>query len=142
MSTYETIETIETIKPAKPEPITITLSEIVLQLTGNGHKIVAFLLSVMDGNESASMKERIRASEILLDRGFGRPVESIYVHQDVKHRLMESWSDDELKSLVDMRRMITGIVDPTKIVEMPMFEPKPDLDLSLDSKSEATESSL
>lgn len=121
--------------PESPDWATLDmiLAQHVIRLTDKGLSIIEFIASVMNGSvEKATIKDRIRAAEILLDRGFGKPMTEVRFRGEIKHNhKMDSWTDEELRALIDIRRTITGIVNPTKIIDMPPG-PVLDYDLSLD----------
>lgn len=51
-----------------------TLAAYVREKTRDGRDLVDFLLSIVANGRAAS-KVRVQAAEILMDRGFGRPVQ-------------------------------------------------------------------
>ena len=59
--------------------------------------------------------------EILLERGFGKPVQQVEVDGQVNlTRELSSFSDKELMELVDLRKRLRGDEDdtsPTEIIE-------------------------
>jgi hypothetical protein len=52
------------------------LARYVSSVTGGGKALVDFLVLVAEGKVPELKRERMRAIELLLDRGFGRPVQA------------------------------------------------------------------
>ena len=67
------------------------------------------------------VRDRIKAMEILLERGFGKPVQQVEVDGQVNlTRELSSFSDKELMELVDLRKRLRGDEDdtgPSEIIE-------------------------
>ena len=55
-----------------------SLAEIVREKTNDGADVVDFLIKVVNGRvRKAKLADRIHAAEVLLDRGFGKPLQSV-----------------------------------------------------------------
>ena len=62
-------------KPGRPEPKTLT--ELVRARTNNGADLVNVLVAIVRGRYGATVSNRLRALELLADRGWGRAVQSL-----------------------------------------------------------------
>ena len=56
--------------------------------------------------EGSKPHDQIRAIEILLDRAFGKAAQVVEIEGEVVHKAINDFSDDELRSLVDLRKRI------------------------------------
>jgi hypothetical protein len=98
----------------------VTLAKHVRELSSDGHELVSFLFSVARGEPMhlpgqngkhangrpprPSLDQRLRAVELLLDRGWGRPKETIELLEDSsapaeRRALLDHLSDDDLATL-------------------------------------------
>lgn len=88
------------------------LAKLVIEQTGGGRAIVDFLMQVQSGLiEGCSIRDRIEASKVLLDRGYGKAPLQIEVTGQVVHAVTSvdvgKLSDDDLGNL---RRMLRRAV--------------------------------
>ena len=80
--------------------------------------------------DGAKVSDQLRAIEMLMERAFGKAAQVIEVDGEVVHRNIDDFSDDELRSLVDLRkRIIDGTSHPIE----------PDLTPHLDDFTEGQE---
>ena len=56
--------------------------------------------------EGAKVADQLRAIEMLLERAFGKAAQVIEVDGEIIHRNIDDFSDEELRSLVDLRKRI------------------------------------
>ena len=98
-------------KPAKRGK---DLANKILFSTQNGDMLVRRLVALAQGEiEDSKPHDQIRAIEMLLDRAFGKAPVTVEIEGEVVHRAINDFSDDELRSLVDLRKRIidgTGTV--------------------------------
>lgn len=110
-----------------------SLAARVQTLTRNGQDIIAFLLSVLAGEATgivrlggkgkwhdapASLADRLHAAEILLDRGWGKPGQSLALSGQVDHlHSLATWSLEDLDALVVAkdRLMASGWKPPAEL---------------------------
>ena len=91
-------------KPAKRGK---DLANKILFSTQNGDMLVRRLVALAQGEiEDSKPHDQIRAIEMLLDRAFGKAPVTVEIEGEVVHRAINDFSDDELRSLVDLRRRI------------------------------------
>lgn len=88
------------------------LAKLVIEQTGGGRAIVDFLMQVQSGIiDGCSIRDRIEASKVLLDRGYGKAPLQIEVTGQVVHAVTSvdvgKLSDDDLGNL---RRMLRRAV--------------------------------
>lgn len=88
------------------------LAKMVIEQTGGGRAIVDFLMQVQSGLiDGCSIRDRIEASKVLLDRGYGKAPLTIEVTGQVVHAVTSvdvgKLSDDDLGNL---RRMLRRAV--------------------------------
>ena len=89
-------------RPKRNREITLYISE----KTDEGRALVDQLCE-MAVSPKVNPRDRIRAIEMLLDRGFGKAVQPIEVGGEVSvHRDISGFSDVELMELVDLRRRV------------------------------------
>jgi len=89
-------------RPKKNPAITQYISE----KTGEGRKIIDELW-VIARDDGTRTRDRIKAMEILLDRGFGRAVQQVEIAAEVAvTRELGSFTDAELMELVDLRHRL------------------------------------
>lgn len=63
-------------------------------------RAIEVLAKIMD-DESAPHSARVRAAEVILDRGFGKAVQSIHSTQRSPSSPATEYSDAELKAIID-----------------------------------------
>ena len=69
--------------------------------------LVRRLVAVANGEiEGAKVADQLRAIEMLLERAFGKAAQVIEVDGEIIHRNIDDFSDEELRSLVDLRKRI------------------------------------
>ena len=69
--------------------------------------LVRRLVAVAQGEiEGAKVADQLRAIEMLLERAFGKAAQVIEVDGEIIHRNIDDFSDEELRSLVDLRKRI------------------------------------
>ena len=89
-------------RPKRNREITLYISE----KTDEGRALVDQLCE-MAVSSKVNPRDRIRAIEMLLDRGFGKAVQPIEVGGEVSaHRDISGFSDVERMELVDRRRRV------------------------------------
>ena len=86
------------------------LAQKILFYTKNTEVLVQTLVSLAQGDvEGTKPSDQIRAIEVLLDRVLGKAPAVIDIQGEVVHKTINDFSDDELRSLVDLReRIIEG----------------------------------
>ena len=99
---------------ARPIKRSKELAEKILYSTQNADVLVRRLVAVANGEiEGAKVSDQLRAIEMLLESAFGKAAQVIEVDGEVVHRNIDDFSDDELRSLVDLRkRIIEGTSHP------------------------------
>ena len=99
---------------ARPVKRSKDLAEKILYSTQNADVLVRRLVAVANGEiEGAKVSDQLRAIEMLMERAFGKAAQVIEVDGEVVHRNIDDFSDDELRSLVDLRkRIIEGTSRP------------------------------
>jgi len=72
------------------------------------------LVSLAQGDiDGTKPSDQIRAIEVLLDRVLGKAPAIIDIQGEIVHKTINDFSDDELRSLVDLRkRIIDGEARP------------------------------
>jgi len=56
--------------------------ELRIALRGYGQEAIEFQYKIMKGTIKANMRERVKCSELLADRGLGRPVQGVDLQSD------------------------------------------------------------
>ena len=86
------------------------LAQKILFYTKNTEVLVQTLVSLAQGDiDGTKPSDQIRAIEVLLDRVLGKAPAVIDIQGEVVHKTISDFSDDELRSLVDLReRIIEG----------------------------------
>lgn len=56
--------------------------EFKIALRGYGEEAILFQYNIMIGKLKANMRERVKCSELLADRGLGRPVQGVDLQSD------------------------------------------------------------
>ena len=83
------------------------LANKILFSTQNGDMLVRRLVALAQGEiEGSKPHDQIRAIEMLIDRAFGMAPQIVEIEGEVVHKTISDFSDDELRSLVDLRRRI------------------------------------
>ena len=83
------------------------LANKILFSTQNGDMFVRRLVALAQGEiEGSKPHDQIRAIEMLIDRAFGKAPQIVEIEGEVVHKTISDFSDDELRSLVDLRRRI------------------------------------
>ena len=83
------------------------LANKILFSTQNGDMLVRRLVALAQGEIGGSKPhDQIRAIEMLIDRAFGKAPQIVEIEGEVVHKTISDFSDDELRSLVDLRRRI------------------------------------
>jgi len=80
----------------------------VRNLVGDGDKLTHLLFAIANGSEpSAKVSDRLSAINMLLDRGWGKPVTSLEVSGEVNvTSVIQSLDTADLKDLVSMRERV------------------------------------
>ena len=92
---------------ARPVRRSKELAEKILYSTQNSDVLVRRLVAVAQGEiEGAKVADQLRAIEMLLERAFGKAAQIIEVDGEIIHRNIDDFSDEELRSLVDLRKRI------------------------------------
>jgi len=84
------------------------LAKKVRNLVGDGDKLTHLLFAIANGSEpSAKVSDRLSAINMLLDRGWGKPVTSLEVSGEVNvTSMIQSLDTADLKDLVSMRERV------------------------------------
>ena len=83
------------------------LAQKILFSTQNGEMLVRRLVALAQGEiEGAKPNDQIRAIELLMDRAYGKATQVVEIEGEVVHRAINDFTDDELRSLVALRRNI------------------------------------
>jgi hypothetical protein len=80
----------------------------VRNLVGDGDKLTHLLFAIANGSEpQAKVSDRLSAINMLLDRGWGKPVTSLEVSGEVNvTSMIQSLDTEDLKDLVSMRERV------------------------------------
>ena len=90
------------------------ITEYISEKTDEGRRIIDELW-ILVRDPGTRTRDRIKAMEILLDRGFGRAVQQVEIAGEVSvTRELGSFTDLELMELVDLRRKLR---DEERVVE-------------------------
>ena len=82
------------------------ITQYISEKTADGKKLIDELLK-LSVNEDARDRDRIKAIEMLLERGFGKAVQQIEHGGEVSvTKDISGFSDTELMELVDLRRRV------------------------------------
>jgi len=91
----------------KPVKHSKDLARKILFSTQNGEMLVKRLVALAQGEiEGSKPSDQIRAIELLMERAFGKATQVIEIEGEVIHRAINDFSDDELRTLVDLRKRI------------------------------------
>ena len=83
------------------------LANKILFSTQNGDMLVRRLVALAQGEiEGSKPHDQIRAIEMLIDRAFGKAPQIVEIEGEVVHTTISDFSDDQLRSQVDLRRRI------------------------------------
>jgi hypothetical protein len=82
------------------------LASRVRDMTNQGEELLSYLLKVVKGEERASGADRIRAAELLLQRGFGKAPE-IQLTGELGEEALQSLSDLGDDSVADLMEALT-----------------------------------
>ena len=83
------------------------LAQKILFSTQNGEMLVRRLVALAQGEiEGSKPNDQIRAIELLMERAYGKATQVVEIEGEVVHRAINDFSDDELRSLVELRRNI------------------------------------
>jgi hypothetical protein len=94
-----------------------TVTQYISEKTGEGRKIVDELWQ-MARDTGVRDRDRIRAMELLLERGFGKSVQPVAIGGEVSVvRELGSFSDLELMELVDIRKKLRGEVSRGEVID-------------------------
>ena len=95
-------------EPTTANPIkSKDLARKILFYTKDTEILVQTLVALAQGDvEGAKPSDQIRAIEVLLDRVLGKAPAVIDIQGEVVHKSISDFSDDELRSLVDLRKRI------------------------------------
>jgi len=92
--------------PKGSVPKSRVIQTFIANQTMDGRKIVNELWHIAQDRQ-VRVRDRIKAMEILLERGFGKPVQQVEVEGQVSlTRELGSFSDQELMELVDLRKKL------------------------------------
>jgi len=103
------------------------LSHLVLEVTNDGKELVDALVAIARGTlpeilsgkatKEVTVKDRLRAIEMLLDRGYGKPPATLDVSGRIDHGILSELSLEELEERVQRLKVLeAGIVDSTGVV--------------------------
>ena len=115
------------------------IAEIVRELTDNGRAVIETLVAIATGPDSSD-RDKVSASSILLDRGFGRAVEtSLTLSVDAgSSEALSALADAELERLA--ATLAPSAVRP--VVVLPAASLSPGLEALPDAPPEALEAPL
>lgn len=100
------------------------LASRIRTLTNEGEDILKFLVGVLSNEIKSTTKDRLQAAQILLDRGYGKAVEtSVQVQLDAKSgestAAIEDLADAQLES---MARQLQGTSKPVELAPLMLDE--------------------
>ena len=97
------------------------LAKKVRVLVGDGDKLAHLLFAIANGSEpQAKVSDRLSAINMLLDRGWGRPVSSLEVSGEVNvTNIIQTLDTADLKDLVSLRARVLEPHDGL-IIDMPL----------------------
>ena len=89
------------------------LIDYVHQKTSGGKKLIDELYKIAMSDDGRD-RDRMRAIELLLERGFGKNVQPVQLDAEVNVvRRLDTFSDQELMELVDLRKRLRADEDNT-----------------------------
>lgn len=97
------------------------LASVIRERSLNGKVLIDFLFDVVDGTIKGQTRDRLTAAQILLDRGYGKAVEtSVQVQLDAKNgettTVLEDLADAELESMA--RQLKTSNTSPVELAPL------------------------
>ena len=97
------------------------LAQKVRALVGDGDKLAHLLFAIANGSEPhAKVSDRLSAINMLLDRGWGKPVSSLEISGEVNvTNIIQTLDTADLKDLVRLRAELLAH-DESKIIDMPV----------------------
>lgn len=97
------------------------LAKKVRALVGDGDKLAHLLFAIANGSEpQAKVSDRLSAINMLLDRGWGKPVSSLEVSGEVNvTNVIQTLDTADLKDLVSLRARVLEHNDGM-IIDMPV----------------------
>ena len=97
------------------------LAKKVRALVGDGDKFAHLLFAIANGSEpQAKVSDRLSAINMLLDRGWGKPVSSLEVSGEVNvTNVIQTLDTADLKDLVSLRARVLEHNDGM-IIDMPV----------------------
>ena len=106
------------------------LAKKVRALVGDGDKLAHLLFAIANGSEpQAKVSDRLSAINMLLDRGWGKPVSSLEVSGEVNvTNVIQTLDTADLKDLVSLRARVLEHSDGM-IIDVPgkdSFDGEPD----------------
>ena len=106
------------------------LAKKVRALVGDGDKLAHLLFAIANGSEpQAKVSDRLSAINMLLDRGWGKPVSSLEVSGEVNvTNVIQTLDTADLKDLVSLRARVLEHNDGM-IIDVPVkdsFDGEPD----------------
>ena len=106
------------------------LAKKVRALVGDGDKLAHLLFAIANGSEpQAKVSDRLSAINMLLDRGWGKPVSSLEVSGELNvTNVIQTLDTADLKDLVSLRARVIDHCD-AMIIDVPVkdsFDGEPD----------------
>ena len=106
-------------KPSKAR-LSEGLAKKVRNLVGDGDKLAHLLFAIANGSEpQAKVSDRLTAINMLLDRGWGKPVSSLEVSGEVNvTSVIQTLDSNDLKDLVRLREQVLAHSE-SRIIDVP-----------------------
>ena len=97
------------------------LAKKVRALVGDGDKLAHLLFAIANGSEpQAKVSDRLSAINMLLDRGWGKPVSSLEISGEVNvTNIIQTLDSADLKDLVSLRARVLEHHDGL-IIDVPL----------------------
>ena len=103
------------------------LSHLVLEATNDGKELVDALVAIARGTlpeilngkntKEVTVKDRLRAIEMLIDRGYGKSAGTLEVSGNVNHTIKPGLSLEELEARIQrLDALEAGVVDSTGVL--------------------------
>lgn len=97
------------------------LASRIRAITNDGEDLISFLYKVVKGEEGGQTRDKIQAAQILLDRGFGKAVETqVQVQLDAKNgdstQTLDDLADAQLESMA--RQLQVANKGPTELAPL------------------------
>jgi hypothetical protein len=107
-------------KPTKAR-LSEGLAKKVRNLVGEGDKLAHLLFAIANGSEpQAKVSDRLTAINMLLDRGWGKPVSSVEVSGEVNvTSVIQTLDSNDLKDLVRLREQVLAH-DESRVIDVPV----------------------